>query len=82
MASALDQPVSRSATEFIQATFREASLVITPLPIDCRVTRSRSCCSAKSETSLRYSVMSLLVPTMRTARPAASRVTCPVALIR
>ena len=70
-------PVRSCATELSQSMLPNASVVMTASPIDCIVTRSRSCCSASDSARRLGSVMSRFVPIMRVAWPVGSRVSSP-----
>ena len=72
-ASAVPQPSIVSATGFIHITLPNGSVVMTPSPIERKVTCRISCWRASSRVMRRDSVTSWFVPTMRVARPFASR---------
>ena len=78
MASCKVQPVIASATGFMKVT-PPASVVKTASPMEYRVTCRRSFSSCGVSARVRISVMSLLMPIIRTGRLSSSRVSVAIA---
>src|SRR6267378_1120104 len=76
-AEGLVQPVSASATGLRYSTWPSVSVVITPSAMDARVTWARSFSANSSAAVSRRSVVSVIAPAMRIARPSGVRSACP-----